>query len=568
MVQYIYFVKCPDCEDEHFDFFDEAKEFAMSCLTKKPIITQIEVDRNDFGECVDSCDLGTVWSWEEVMKDVPAEPEATVFSKTDTFGCVDCDTYSNDNCVAEDDPEFAALDNSLDFVSDDFRKPVPADKTIESLVEEMEENEDEVECKWCGELFGKDECRYEVDLGYLCGRCEAAIKSRGETLTFREELDLEEDMELNEASLSDIAAAANSEFGTFYDDNYLLDAAGVDDDLRYVRNDSTRTHMNTSSKIVDERAYIKKDAKKYSEAGRADLYNKKYAYFIRHFEDTPALDPETNELVYDEVKKKEIVDLVYATRYAAMEKSREAVKRAREKATMKKKALEATMCEDITSERSFEELVKDSISHLVNDLGKDPCADNFADDVIKDLENNYDLEIPEDMAKYNDWASSVACEVSKHVSNFDNLTEGFSWIKAGDRFILDTGAENEHYIVCTTYDKDYEKHLGKYERFIQVAKETLDGTFENPIDIEYAVLADYKKRGKLMFESKSFSDGAADDHKAIYDLGNEYDGGYPTNEYEAPEIEEVSEFHLALCPECGDETFDHETGVCINCGFH
>jgi hypothetical protein len=90
--------------------------------------------------------------------------------------------------------------------------------TIEELVEEMEENESEVECVWCNELcskedchydeeegyicpdcqestvkctfcdglFGKDQCRYEVDLGWLCSRCEMGIKSRGETLTFRE----------------------------------------------------------------------------------------------------------------------------------------------------------------------------------------------------------------------------------------------------------------------------------------------------------------------------------------------------------------------------------------------
>jgi hypothetical protein len=90
--------------------------------------------------------------------------------------------------------------------------------TIEQLVEEMEENEDTVECAgceelfdkkdcfhkdgigylcgdcedrivkctWCEELYDKGECRYEVDLGWLCDRCEAAIKSRGETLTFRE----------------------------------------------------------------------------------------------------------------------------------------------------------------------------------------------------------------------------------------------------------------------------------------------------------------------------------------------------------------------------------------------
>jgi hypothetical protein len=58
--------------------------------------------------------------------------------------------------------------------------------TIKDLVEELEENEDDVECAWCEELFDKSECRREVNLGWLCGRCEAAIKSRGETLTFRE----------------------------------------------------------------------------------------------------------------------------------------------------------------------------------------------------------------------------------------------------------------------------------------------------------------------------------------------------------------------------------------------
>jgi hypothetical protein len=66
------------------------------------------------------------------------------------------------------------------------RKPIPEGMTIEQLVEEMEENEDTVECTWCNDLFDKSECRKEVDLGWLCSRCEAAIKSRGETLTFRE----------------------------------------------------------------------------------------------------------------------------------------------------------------------------------------------------------------------------------------------------------------------------------------------------------------------------------------------------------------------------------------------
>jgi hypothetical protein len=98
------------------------------------------------------------------------------------------------------------------------RKPIPEGMTIEQLVEEMEENEDTVECAACEELFSKDECtrkegigwlcsdcedtivkctwcedlydkyncKYEVDMGWLCDRCQAAIMSRGETLTFKE----------------------------------------------------------------------------------------------------------------------------------------------------------------------------------------------------------------------------------------------------------------------------------------------------------------------------------------------------------------------------------------------
>ena len=107
MITYIYFVKCPNCEDEHFDFFDEAKEYALCCLSKKPIITQTEVCRNDFGECSDSCDLGTIWSWEDAMKNHSEESEESIFSKDDFIDF-------EDDYNPEDDPEFTELDNSLD----------------------------------------------------------------------------------------------------------------------------------------------------------------------------------------------------------------------------------------------------------------------------------------------------------------------------------------------------------------------------------------------------------------------------------------------------------------------
>lgn len=409
MITYIYFVKCPNCEDEHFDFFDEAKDFAMGCLSQKPVITQTEVCRNDFGECTDHCDLGTVWSWEDVMKDTEggytdAEPTISIFTKDDLKrmangqdpefddldNSVDCDVeepildewvttsgqetakqyvikVSNNSdgynyegnggrSLVRIDSDALSIFNSLadaeaslagyrkgskakivELADELHKKPIPEGMTIEQLVEEMEENEDTVECTWCNDLFDKSECRKEVDLGWLCGRCEAAIKSRGETLTFKE-----------------------NNYWDFLDED-----------------------LNTTS---------------------------------------------------------------------------------------------------------FSDIVADSINHLVNELGKDPEADDFVDDVIKDLENNYDVDFPDDPEGYRGWASEISSEVSRQLNN--------------------------------QLDEDL-------------------------------------------------------DVKEIHDFGNEYDGGYPATEPEltepdspVDETSEISDSHLTLCPECGEDTFDTETGICVTCGFN
>lgn len=301
MITYIYFVKCPNCEDEHFDFFDDAKDYAMGCMSQKPIITQTEVTRNDFGECTDHCDLGTVWSWEDAVGSTEEPTEITfnkgdvrsdydpevdpefqedddfrlineellencqisftdkaeqkeffdLCSETGMYTAADLDRFMKDHDADDSNvlDKLRAYKTELDNVDNDFDitesvqenrlatnskgdylvhaasgrgytvfnrsdvaiggfsgdndeeaierfelgditescgKPIPEGMTIEELVEEMEENEDTVECTWCNDLFDKSECRKEVDLGWLCSRCEMAIKSRGETLTFRE----------------------------------------------------------------------------------------------------------------------------------------------------------------------------------------------------------------------------------------------------------------------------------------------------------------------------------------------------------------------------------------------
>jgi hypothetical protein len=59
------------------------------------------------------------------------------------------------------------------------------------------------------------------------------------------------------------------------------------------------------------------------------------------------------------------------------------------------------------------------------------------------------------------------------------------------------------------------------------------------------------------------------DPEELHDLGNTYDGGYPANNnLETLEEPDTYGERLADCPECGaTKSFDHETGICIGCGF-
>ena len=93
-----------------------------------------------------------------------------------------------------------------------------------------------------------------------------------------------------------------------------------------------------------------------------------------------------------------------------------------------------------TEQYELSTLVKDSINHLVNDLGKDPMADDFGDDVCADLENNYDIDVPQEPIRYANWCSSVMCEVSRQLnSKEEQLTESmsFSWLDVQNQIALE-----------------------------------------------------------------------------------------------------------------------------------
>ena len=83
------------------------------------------------------------------------------------------------------------------------------------------------------------------------------------------------------------------------------------------------------------------------------------------------------------------------------------------------------MLTESTEQYELSTLVKDSINHLVNNLGKDSMTDDFGDDVCADLEDNYDIYVPQNPVKYADWCDAVMSEVSRQLNNKDaQLTEG------------------------------------------------------------------------------------------------------------------------------------------------
>ena len=352
MLTYIYFVKCPGCEDEHFDFFNDAKDFALGCLSKKPIITQTEVDRNDFGECTDSCDLGTVWSWEDAMSRETDDASArSIFTKDDLK-----------RMANGQDPEFDNIDNSLDFDSvdaaidflvrdeeeaiagyekvedaiEDFdvkdkkeildtiyhikeeeeehieeleatrkRKPIPEGMTIEELVEAMEENEDTVECKSCGELFSKADCDYSPEVGWWCKACQEPIT---EAYDPKEEVEFiydslfvtlqgpkraEDDWDEAEESVRHTFYKAKEDVATDIWENFIeeADARDVDGGLEALEDDKAWNDFLTD----------------HFDA----LLDKYYDKLLKHYEDDARKEYEETHSLNEAVDPHDLVELEY-----------------------------------------------------------------------------------------------------------------------------------------------------------------------------------------------------------------------------------------------------------------
>lgn len=541
MLEYIYFVKCPNCEDEHFYFFNDAKDFAMGCLSQKPIITQVEVNRNDFGECTDSCDLGTVWSWEDMMAN--DEPAKCVFTADDLKG-------------GGYDPEFDDLDNSLEPV---IRKPVPAGMTIESLVEEMEENEDTVECKWCDELFDKSECRYEVDLGWLCSRCQQAIASRGEALTFRDGF-LDEDLDTTAISkaIEDVLNKAVDQVDDEHKLQILLTLSefttpekldevfklikgfvGADPVLTDEDKDVIARKLNIDRALLDPANTIL--------SAIAFIY-KKAPVAAGVILDVLEISP-VDELIagipsggwgavvtaiLSCIPDKALIGALMSIRNFITDKVFNTIKN-----IIINKVLPEPETEALTEASKYKNSVELHYDSLTAEITTEVIPATYwdpADYIEGEYTDEFDFEVDIDTVAEALWNEFISEEdVADVPGGLAALEDEATW-----RAYLDTHLD----ILLEKYN----------DKLLEYFRE----------DAEEAASEVFQERYNELHNEGPDPDRAYDEWRDE----NRFSEGVQTSFLETLEEPDDYRKHLVMCPECGDSSFDTETGICVACGFN
>ena len=134
-----------------FENKDAAIDYAKQHLDKLPFVDELEVSYDTNGEIEDVFNYKTIW--DHTMSD--QEAEAAVADATDTE-----DAYWD----FKGNQEVEAEKNKHDIGDTTWFE------SIDNLVEEMEENENMVECKECFDLFPKTDC-IKIDFGYVCPTC-------------------------------------------------------------------------------------------------------------------------------------------------------------------------------------------------------------------------------------------------------------------------------------------------------------------------------------------------------------------------------------------------------------
>jgi hypothetical protein len=159
-----YLVYSGEGSDNLLAWFDEEVEaiaFAKENVDEQTRVEKAECDLAEDGFLNEIIDSKTIWSYldnnvNEFDQEFPEEEPDEFDTEFPESDIISCDS-SDDECYG---------DKAWDL----------PDSSIKEAVEALEENESEVECKCCFELFPKEDC-VKTEKGYLCKKCNQELHS-------------------------------------------------------------------------------------------------------------------------------------------------------------------------------------------------------------------------------------------------------------------------------------------------------------------------------------------------------------------------------------------------------
>ena len=175
MNKFVYYVYCgKKPEPECFDFETDAMRFAREDTSMYDSVRVEKVEVDEEGSAVNS---EVIWTASNEIVESSADPTddnpfAIEFPKSDISEIEGSDDVDYDEIYKKYQEDQLEADDP--YSADEFDGH--EDLHIKEAVDALEENENEVECKVCFELFPKESC-VKTDKGYVCQKCNQELHS-------------------------------------------------------------------------------------------------------------------------------------------------------------------------------------------------------------------------------------------------------------------------------------------------------------------------------------------------------------------------------------------------------